>query len=219
MVTLTTAPSQSGIAKSLIAKWATSDDYAQAKTRQSKTRQHDYLLARATLRALLTHITGTGDWRICPDARGKPQISSIAGIAGPHISLSHTQGLVACAVSETNPVGVDVEYWRARDFMALADYAFGPREREEVAHDGISAFYRIWTLREALSKASGIGLMATLDGNDCVADFPGSSYWATKDWQLFYVSPQANYSFAMATKDESIWSKASLTWVDAMSMV
>ncbi len=214
MVTLTTVSSESPIAKSLIHRWATPEDRAQAKLRRSDARQYEFLLTRATLRALLTSVTGIGDWRIYPDAKGKPQTLSPTGKTGPHISLSHTRGLVACAVSETGPIGVDVEYWWMRDFMALANYAFGPRECAEVARNGISAFYRIWTLREAISKAKGIGLMATLDGNDSVADAPVTGCWETNAWQLFHLSPKPDYSFAVATKDESVWSEASLTWID-----
>jgi len=219
MVTLTTVSSESPIVESLISQWATPEDHAEAKLRQSHTRRQDFLVARATLRALLTHETGRGDWRICPDANGKPQALTATGIVGPYISLSHTRGLVACVVSEAGLVGVDVEYWRARDFIALADYAFGPQECEEVAQGGISAFYRIWTLREAVAKAIGVGLMTTFDGHDCVAGAPASGCWMTETWQLFYASPKTNYSFALATKGEDVWSDASLLWFDMASMV
>jgi len=219
MVAFTTVSSENLIARPLIAKWATAEDHTQAIHRQSDARQRDFLLARAVLRALLAHLTGAGDWHICPDTKGKPQALTATGIAGPHISLSHTHGLVACAVSDEGPVGIDIEYWRERDFTALADYAFGPREREEVAHNGISAFYRIWTLREAIAKAIGEGLIATIDGLDSVADAPASGSWATKTWQLFYTSPQIDYSLAMASVGENTWSEMPITLIDSATII
>lgn len=219
MITLTTVSSEEGIAKPLIAKWATAEDYARAKLRQSDAKQRDFLLARAILRALLVQITGVGDWFLRPDAKGKPQALTATGAPGPYISLSHTQGLVVCAVSPEDPFGIDIEYWRVRDFMDLANYAFGPSERKEVARDGISAFYRIWTLREAISKATGMGLISTIDGNDCVAGAPASGCWATKMWQLFYTSPQTSYSLAIASKSEGTWSEASLILTDVATII
>jgi 4'-phosphopantetheinyl transferase len=219
MVTLTTVSSESANAKLLISKWATAEDLAQANLRRNKKKRHNSLLARATLRALLAHVTETGDWQIQPDSHGKPHVFTPTGVTAPHISLSHTQGLVACAVSRDNPLGIDVEHWRVRDFMALANYAFGPREQEEVAREGISAFYRIWTLREAIAKASGTGLFATLDGHDYVANAPTYGCFTIKAWQLFYCSLQTNYSLAVASKGNNVWTDASLVLADATAII
>ena len=46
---------------------------------------------------------------------------------------------------------------------ALAALAFGPAEQTEAA--AAEGFYRIWTLREAMAKATGEGLM--LAANRC----------------------------------------------------
>jgi phosphopantetheinyl transferase len=214
MLTLTTVSSESADAKLLIAKWATAEDHAQVNLRRNKTKRHNALLARATLRALLAHVTETSDWQIQPNSNGKPYVFTPTGITAPYISLSHTEGLVACAISHDSPLGIDIEHWRVRDFTALANYAFGPREQEEVARDGVSAFYRIWTLREAIAKASGTGLFASLDGHDCVADSPKSECFTSGAWQLFCCSPQINYSLAIASKFAGMWSDDALSFVD-----
>jgi len=214
MVTITTVSSKDADAKRLITKWATAEDFTQVKSRHNEAKRHDFLVARSAMRALLAHATGISDWHIRSDPNGKPYAITVTGKAGPHISLSHTKGLIACAISQEAPIGIDVEYWQGRDFIALANYAFGPREREEVARDGISAFYRIWTLREAISKTTGVSLITTFDGDDYGADAPASGCWTTDMWQLFYTSPQIDYSLAIASKDDDIWLETSLIWVN-----
>lgn len=214
MVTLTTVSGKNATAELLISKWASSDDYARAEIMQSLLRRQEILLGRAALRALLAHTTGSKDWHIGVDTNGKPYTHSRTGNAGPHISLSHTKGLVACAVSEINPVGIDVEYWRKRDYTALADYAFGPDECEAVAKNGHAAFYRIWTLREAIAKMSGLGVMAGFDGHDCMPGKAEMGFWTRPPWQMYYVSPQPNYSLALATQGQTTWSAAAVQSVD-----
>jgi len=219
MITLTTILSESAAAQLLIANWASSEDLAQAALHQNNLRRHNFLLARASLKALLTDVTGISNWNIHPDSNGKPHAFTTKDIAYPHISISHTRGLVACAVSQDSPIGIDVEYWRTRDFRALAAYAFGMREREEVAHKGISAFYRIWTVREAIAKISGIGILAMLDGMDYASDSPASGCWTTGERQVFYSSPHTDYSLAVASPCSEDRTEVKPKFVDVTAVV
>ena len=60
------------------------------------------------------------------DAHGAPHL----GVAGlPAISLSHTDGLVAVAITDAARVGVDVESLRGVDVAALAGQVWGRGER------------------------------------------------------------------------------------------
>jgi 4'-phosphopantetheinyl transferase len=100
------------------------------------------------------------------DTRGKP---IVCGASMRHISIAHTGNLVAAAASAIGPVGIDVEHRdRARDLTRLALAAFGPAECQAVASHGVSAFYRIWTIREAISKATGDGMALVTDRIDRV---------------------------------------------------
>lgn len=75
------------------------------------------------------------------------------------LSISHSVDLIAVAYSETEHIGLDVEYMKPRknrhalsqQFAALADVA-----------DNSSAFYRRWTQCEAYTKFSGQPLLTTL---------------------------------------------------------
>ena len=94
----------------------------------------------------------------------------------PSISLSFS-GWVAVP-NDVGPVGIDVEVHRPRrNFDRLAAAAFGPEEQCLVTADGAPGFYRIWTLKEAMAKASGTGLAEVADRTDRAAGGPKEGAW------------------------------------------
>jgi 4'-phosphopantetheinyl transferase len=82
-------------------------------------------------------------------------------------SLSHTNGMVACAVTSAAAVGVDVERLdRGVDAAKIAARFFAPEETAQLTRlDGDARrahFCDIWTLKEALVKALGTGIASSL---------------------------------------------------------
>ena len=90
-------------------------------------------------------------------AHGKPELEQ----GGLRISLSHTRGAVACAVSAF-PVGVDVEPLgrKVRDWKRLAERYYTPEERSCI--DSPEQFLEVWTRKEAYLKRDGRGLSLPL---------------------------------------------------------
>lgn len=77
---------------------------------------------------------------------------------GPSVStsFSYTSHYMAMAVSFSGAVGVDIEDTRREfDFEGIAEFAFTEQERRSLQSPG--DFYRIWTAKEALIKAAGLG--------------------------------------------------------------
>ncbi len=83
-----------------------------------------------------------------------------------YFNISHTKGMVVCAVSERE-IGVDVEYVReAKESLIRRicskeerEYIWGKEETENVGLNDIDLrFTRIWTLKESYVKAIGKGL-------------------------------------------------------------
>lgn len=75
----------------------------------------------------------------------------------PHVSISHSGSVLACAV-DLEPVGVDIEWHgRARDVTRLAAFALTDAERAWFAaqHDPAHAFHQLWTGKEAILKLAG----------------------------------------------------------------
>ncbi|MFZ6870876.1 4'-phosphopantetheinyl transferase family protein [Undibacterium sp. Di27W] len=72
-------------------------------------------------------------------------------------SLSHSGNWVACAVSATSRLGLDIELLNpARDFSALALHVFDAEENaclnQQDQADRMHDFYRLWTSKEAHIK-------------------------------------------------------------------
>lgn len=134
-------------------------------------RRDDRRLARALVRAILCTLTGTSPqrWTFRPDANGRPIAVDVCGRRSPFLSIAHSRGWLACIVSGCHPVGVDIETFRpGRSWRAIADLAFGPRERAYAMRRGPGAFLRLWTAREALAKATNKGFALVVDRADHV---------------------------------------------------
>lgn len=191
-------------------KWAGDDRGILA--RRAGGRGQTAWAARALLRALLARTTGREDWQIRPDARGKPFAFLPDGSRGPFLSLSHSGAHVAVAVSEDSLLGVDIERHKQRDFVRLAAYAFGPREAV-VAARSAADFYRLWTLREAMGKATGDGLRLAADGRDRICLLMADGAWSQEGWRLFSrVESEMSLAIAQcAYSNMPPWSAAALS--------
>lgn len=86
---------------------------------------------------------------------GKPFIPD-----GPYFSISHCKEGIAVAI-DAEPVGIDIESIRLAD-EDLIIRTMCAREQEEIrsAQDPARAFTRLWTQKEALVKAQGIGIVS-----------------------------------------------------------
>ncbi|HBM90830.1 MAG TPA: hypothetical protein DD400_03000 [Rhodospirillaceae bacterium] len=200
-------------------KWIADEDYRDVLNRKSKRVQERSLFAKGCLRALLFHVTGEEKWTLSQTQNGKPIATTSNGAACPYISLSHSKTMIACAISLRSPVGIDIEQHKLRRFPDLAAYAFGPTEQQYVANGEINAFYKIWTLREALSKISGKGIMSMINGKDLVTCPPDSDCWIDQEWSLYYKKILPDYSLSIATRKETDWSIKSLCAVDPTTIL
>ena len=90
---------------------------------------------------------------------GKPYLADHTGVS---FNLSHCTGLAVCGVSESE-IGVDCELIRAYSGSA-AKKIFSDDEIKIVSDssDPDETFFRIWTLKVALGKAMGTGILSGL---------------------------------------------------------
>ena len=181
--------------------------------------RRDFAAAHALLRVALSARIARPprDWRFVADARGKPRITAAGSDRSvPAFNLSHTDGVVACAVSADRgiDVGVDVERIDRRvEALDLAQRYFSCSEiraLEDCAPaDRAARFIDIWTLKEAFVKAVGDGLACPLDGFGFVFDDPASIRLETlipagrARWQFGLFRVVGDYRLAVAVRNTS----------------
>ncbi|MBL8509831.1 4'-phosphopantetheinyl transferase family protein [Chitinimonas sp. JJ19] len=141
------------------AAWAELSEAEQAaclRYRQPADRLR-YAITRATLRQLLgVYLDQPGSsLQIQAGPHGKP----VLRMAGPQFNVSHAGQHALIAISDTHPVGVDVEVHGTRHPLALLAEAYTPMEQACCrAGEDVAAFFDIWCGKEALLKAWGVGV-------------------------------------------------------------
>src|SRR3954471_14571245 len=123
----------------------------------------DYAAAHALLRAVLSRNTDRRpeSWRFEKTPQGKPYLPDDNG-ASTFFSLSHTHGMVACAVTSGGDVGIDVDSLeRDVNVLDISARFFSRGEAQLLAEldpeSRCRRFFDLWTLKEALVKAIGGG--------------------------------------------------------------
>jgi 4'-phosphopantetheinyl transferase len=118
--------------------------------------------ARRLLADAGAHLLGTDPSQIVVsrDSSGRPAVEAASGQVW--VSLSYGPGVLAVAASLAGPVGIDIEAAATGEVLRLADRWFDAGEaswlRSRPAADQPAAFLLLWTAKEALGKALGIGL-------------------------------------------------------------
>ena len=93
-----------------------------------------------------------GDEQLTASKNGKPYLRN----SGMYFNISHSGEYVVLAVAD-NEIGVDIEKIAPYD-QAIAVRCFTERELEWLQSQGADeAFYRLWTAKESVMKASGLG--------------------------------------------------------------
>ncbi|OGR38589.1 MAG: hypothetical protein A2X29_08265 [Elusimicrobia bacterium GWA2_64_40] len=115
-------------------------------------RRKEWLAGRLAAKALLTAGGGNpADFEISMDKLGRPSCG------GALVSITHSNGWAAAAMKPgCSFLGLDLEKIEERHRAWYSDY-FHPQELPR--HDPSEAT-RLWTVKEALLKALGLGLMA-----------------------------------------------------------
>jgi 4'-phosphopantetheinyl transferase len=141
----------------------------------------EFVVSHGAARLIVAGLLGvpprTLRWRY--GSSGKPSLAE--PVTDLQISLSHSEGLAAIAVSAGRAVGVDVQ--RRRDAIGLIRMAkryYPPAEAHYVAQaadpdEAGRRFSMLWARKEAAAKVGGGRLIPTLAWPSCVRADPGSA--------------------------------------------
>jgi len=177
--------------------------------------RHQFLVTRGVVRTLLGRYLAIepAACAFVANLYGRPALTT--GTSGRRVefNVSHTNGLVACAIARVPEVGVDVEdIARAIPGCDIAARYFSPTEARTLGDmpraARTSRFYDYWTLKEAYIKARGMGLSLPLNDfsmhlDDCGP--PRISFAATVDddsssWQFAQFDPTPRHRLAVAVR-------------------
>jgi len=175
--------------------------------------KHEFLVTRALVRTVLSAYLEMPPAAIVftRSSRGKPAVASPVNTGAVEFNLSHTRGLVVCAVTTGCEIGVDAEPLdRRSSCLELAARFFAPTEfaalRATRIEEQQRMFLRYWTLKEAFIKAEGLGLSAPLDQFwfALADDSPSEISFATagplreRPWQFAEIRLANAYQIALA---------------------
>ena len=131
--------------------------------------RHHFLVAHALVRTTLSRYADVRPetWTFETNRYGRPEITGPETSASLRFNLSHTTGLVVCAVVRDREIGVDVEDTRREDAsLKIARRFFSPAEVADLEQVPTTrqreSFFDYWTLKEAYIKARGMGLAIPL---------------------------------------------------------
>lgn len=147
----------------------------------SGPRRREYLGSRWLIRQALAGTSGTA-WGECRPVDGRPVCSEHP--PGWHLSLSHSHGLSACAVSATSGLGLDIEPRnRHPHWQKVVRRWFTPREQAWLLDANLCEnFLKVWTLKEAWLKATGRGIAGNLQTLEVSPDFRVSGDRSDEGW-------------------------------------
>ena len=171
-----------------------------------------YIAAHGLARTMLEAAGGlpAAAWRFVLGPHGRPEPDPAHARPWLRFNISHTRGLVCCAVAVDHDVGIDVEDLERRPVEpALARRYFAPCEAELVARTPPQgrqeAFLRIWTLKEAFVKATGDGVGLGLDRFAFELDpprlrFAPESAGSPASWEFAEARPTRRHLMALAVR-------------------
>jgi 4'-phosphopantetheinyl transferase len=207
--------SQSSLAS--VTEFLSPDERKRAARFRFEVHRNRFVVGRGLLRVILGRYCDLPPERLRFNygPNGKPELTPGKGArhtgGALHFNLAHSEGVGVLAVTQTGPVGVDVEQVRRlREFKELVGQFFSVREKAEFLklewHQQPAAFFNLWTRKEALLKATGEGIAHSLNRVE-VSFLPGeparvlslpAEQWTWCEWSLVDLSISPSYAGALA---------------------
>ncbi len=116
------------------------------------------------------------------NAYGKPYFEQ-----GPHFNISHSGDYVVLATS-THSIGIDVEIIKSFN-IGVAKKCFTPNELAWLEKQNTKqAFFKIWTAKESIMKATGLGFSLNPSSFDVLPISDGPRIINEQKWFLYWHS-------------------------------
>jgi phosphopantetheine--protein transferase-like protein len=171
--------------------WFTPGEKTQFSGFLSERRRREFILGRGLARQALAHEHSVAPelFEFEADPQGRLSIRTPTSATATSFNISHTADWVACGVCRNFEIGLDVERIAARvEPLLIAQRFFNEAEVTELLalddSSRLERFFALWTLKEALAKAHGLGLAAPLHASRFEISANGS-FAATSAYSQF----------------------------------
>jgi 4'-phosphopantetheinyl transferase len=174
-----------------------------------------YLVGHALLRTALSSYTGVPpeEWVFTCSPTGRPEILGVKDSPPFRFNISRTRGMQACLIVLSIDAGVDIENTgRDIDPIGIAEQLFSQEEicdlRSLPEALQRERFFSYWTLKEAYSKALGMGLSLPFNLFRFDLDSSGAPRLCASRvhnddplcWQFAQLSPAPSYVLSAALR-------------------
>lgn len=187
-----------------LAATLSAEEQAQAGRYRYALHRRRFVVRRARLRAWAGARLGVAPRavEVVADGHGKPAIMGLDG----YFNASHSGELMLIAAAAV-PVGCDIERIDGGiDWRPIAERLFAPEERAALAplneSDGRTAFFRVWSRKEAFVKAIGQGLAYPLDAFAVGVGAQPSLLRGTEGWAIAAL-PLAEHACAVVARTDA----------------
>ncbi|KTC66054.1 phosphopantetheinyl transferase (plasmid) [Legionella adelaidensis] len=164
-----------------------------AKRFHFKHHQRRFIVSRSMLRAILSKYLNLLPSEVIFEynLHGKPAVKNSPFI---QFNLTHSKDLALLAVGKDFPLGIDIEYFSPRPYLGIARNIFSAKETLAIEKENQIlqplSFFHIWTQKEALIKACGLGLSYPTEQFD-LPHLPGE--------EILLIDPKFNLSWKIKT--------------------
>ncbi|MGZ5958412.1 MAG: 4'-phosphopantetheinyl transferase family protein [Myxococcaceae bacterium] len=185
------------------------EERARAEAFRTPDLREQYVASHAMVRTVLSTYASVApsEWRYAYGSKGQPRL--VDAPVDLRFSLSHSGPRAAVAITVGREVGFDLEdIDPAKNPLGIADRFFTPTEAEALraclASDRSARFTTLWTVKEAVLKARGVGLGSGLGTVEIDLDDAGSvravagpeGPWTVRSW-----APEPELRAAVAVRD------------------
>lgn len=193
-----------------------SQEREQEKKMVNEVFKKKYIVRRGLLRFVLARFINIQPTEVdyYYNQYGKPYLKNKMQDKDIYFNISHSDDCFIIGISQCVEIGVDIEKKnKIKDIQALTNIVFSNNEKRIFSSlkepDSIEKmFYHVWTVKEAVSKALGIGLSIGLDNiNICDTDtgwFQGSKVVQSNRKLLEIVSREMENSYIAVSKINAV---------------
>ena len=170
--------------------------------------RNNFICGRVLIKTTLAKMLGCEAQNVILKATPNGRLEIESPLSQLHFNISHSRSYVVLGV-HNNPIGIDIEYVKNRNFLDIAKYYFTKKEFEILESINSDAerqkiFHYYWTIKESFIKCNGEQLFNKTRDLECIMDVVGKTikHNFEHEYQLFTMCFDQNYIASIAIKSD-----------------